>query len=140
MDTLFRVPHGFLRRHLSKIERGLVAAGLALVLYRLFASFPVYPSPWEVVAATAIFFVVLWSPAVGYFLAVMSALYPLYSVSLYLAVLFLAVALLGQRVFIHNMGATLLVLAAADNLVRLSVGVEDIDDLRAELDHALSGH
>lgn len=112
MDALFRVPHGFLRRHLSKIERGLVAAGLALVLYRLFASFPVYPSPWEVVAATAIFFVVLWSPAVGYFLAVVSALYPLYSVSLYLAVLFLAVALLGQRVFIQNMGATLLVLAA----------------------------
>jgi cystathionine gamma-lyase len=26
-----------------------------------------------------------------------------------------------------------------DNLVRLSVGVEDVDDLRAELDHALRG-
>lgn len=112
MEALVRMPHGFLRRHLSRLERGLVAAGLALVLYRLYTSFPVYPSPWEVVAATAIFFVVLWSPAVGFFLAVTSALYPLYSVSLYLAVLFLAIALLGQRVFINNMGATLLVLLA----------------------------
>jgi hypothetical protein len=38
--------------------------------------------------------------------------YPLYTLSLYIAVLFLAVALLGQRFFIHNLGATLLVLAA----------------------------
>ncbi len=112
MEALVRVPHGFLRRHLSRMERGLVAVGLALVLYRLFTSFPAYPSPWEVVVATAIFFVVLWSPPVGFFLAVASALYPLYTISLYLAVLFLAAALLGQRVFINNMGATLLVLLA----------------------------
>ncbi len=112
MDALFRVPHGFLRRNLSKAERVLVAAGLALALYQLFAALPAYPSPWEVVAATAVFFVVLWSPPLGYFLAVTTALYPLYTLSLYLAVLFLAIALLGQRVFIHNLGATLLVLLA----------------------------
>src|SRR5512135_2901984 len=53
-----------------------------------------------------------WSPPAGYFLAVTAALYPLYTLSLYLAVLFLAVALLGQRVFINNLGATLLVLLA----------------------------
>lgn len=110
MSILLRVPHGFFRRHLSVMERVLVAAGLALLLYQLMTSLPAYPSPWEVVVAVTVFFVMLWSPAVAYFLAIIAALYPLYTLSLYLAVLFLAVALLGQRIFIHNMGATLLVL------------------------------
>jgi hypothetical protein len=112
MDAVVRVPHAFLRRHLSWMERGLVAAGMGLVLYGLFTSLPAYPNPWEVVIATAAFFVMLWSPPAGYFLAVTAALYPLYTLSLYLAVLFLAIALLGQRVFINNLGATLLVLLA----------------------------
>jgi hypothetical protein len=112
MDALLRVPHGFLRRHLSMVERGLVSAGLGLVVYGLLTSLPVYPSPWEIAVSVTIALVMLWSPPVGYFLAVIAALYPLYTVSLYLAVLFLAVAMLGQRVFIHNMGATLLVLVA----------------------------
>ncbi len=112
MSVLLRVPHGFLRRHLSMAERGLVAAGLALALYGLLTGLPVYPTPWEIVLSAAVFLVMLWSPPLAYFLAVTAALYPLYTVSVYLAVLFLAVALLGQRVFIHNMGAALLVLAA----------------------------
>lgn len=112
MGALFRLPHGFLRRHLSMVERALVAAGVSLALYQLMSTLPAYPSPWEVVMAVTIFFVVLWSPPVGYFVAVVTALYPLYTVSLYLAVLFLAIALLGQRVFMHNMGAALLVLLA----------------------------
>lgn len=112
MNTVLRVPHGYLRRHLSSVERVLVAAGLAILLYQLLTFFPAYPSPWEVVLTTMIFVVMLWSPPVAYFLAVFAAVYPLYTVSLYLAVLFLVVALLGQRVFIHNLGATLLVLLA----------------------------
>jgi hypothetical protein len=112
MAALLRVPHAFFRRHLTWAERGLVAAGLGLVVYGLLAGLPAYPSPWEIVIAAAVFLVTLWSPPVGYFLAVTAALYPLYTLSLYLAVLFLAVALLGQRAFIQNMGATLLVLLA----------------------------
>ncbi len=110
MTSLLRIPHGFLRRHLSSVERALVAAGLSILLLRLLTIFPVYPSPWEVVLAVTIFLVMLWSPTVGYFLIVAAVLYPLYTISLYLAVLFLAVSLLGQRVFIHNLGALLLVL------------------------------
>ncbi len=109
MNALIRVPHGFLRRHLSTVERVLAAAGMGLALYGLLTGLPAYPSPWEIVASAAVFLVMLWSPGAGYFLAVTAALYPLYTLSLYLAVLFLAVALLGQRVFIHNLGATLLV-------------------------------
>ena len=93
-----------------------MAAGLALplaLLYQLF-SMPCLPTPprgkWWLAQRS-------FSSCSGrrrwpYFLAVIAALYPLYTLSLYLAVLFLAVALLGQRVFIHNMGATLLVLFA----------------------------
>jgi hypothetical protein len=112
VNAVLRVPHGFLRRHLSMTERVLVAAGLALMEYGLMTSLPAYPSPWEAVVATAIFFIMLWSPTLGYFLAVTAAMYPLYTLSMYLAVLFLAIALLGQRVFINNIGATLLVLLA----------------------------
>lgn len=112
MSVLVRVPHGFLRRHLSFVERGFVAAGMSMALYTLMTTLPAYPSPWEVVVATTVFLVMLWSPPVAYFVAVVAALYPLYTLSLYLAVLFLAIALLGQRVFIHNLGATLLVLMA----------------------------
>lgn len=111
MEMLLRYPHGLIRRHLSKLERGLVAAALAGLLYLFLLQVPAYPTPWEMVIATAVFCVMLWSPAVAFFLAVVAALYPLYTISLYLAVLFLAVALLGQRVFIYHMGATLLVLA-----------------------------
>ena len=110
MAALLQVPHGFFRRNLSKVERVLVAAGLSAALYALMAALPTYPSPWEAVIATAVFFVLLWSPPVAYFLAIIAAVYPLYGVSVYVAVLFLAVALLGQRLFIQNLGGTLLVL------------------------------
>lgn len=112
MAILLRTPHALIRRNLSSVERVFEAAGLAAGLYLLMTSLPAYPSPWEVVIATAVFVVVLWSPPAAYFLAVTAALYPLYTLSLYLAVLFLAVALLAQRVVIHNMGAALLVLLA----------------------------
>lgn len=92
------------------MERVLSVGGLALLLYHLLVSFPVYPSPWEVVLAATIFLVMLWSPFVAYFLATAAVFYPLYTVSLYLAVLFLVIMLLAQRIIIHNLGATLLVL------------------------------
>ncbi len=112
MAALLQVPHGFFRRNLSKVERVLVAGGLSAALYALMAALPTYPAPWEAVITTAVFFVLLWSPPVAYFLAIIAAVYPLYSVSVYVAVLFLAVALLGQRLFIQNLGGTLLVLTA----------------------------
>ena len=111
ISSLLRLPHGFVRRHLSSIERLLSAAVLAFFLYQLLVALPAYPSPWEIVIVTAVFLVTLWSPPVAYFLAVLAAAYPIYTLSIYLAALFLAVAMLGQRAFIENLGATLLVLA-----------------------------
>jgi hypothetical protein len=111
MSVLLRLPHGLMRRYLSWLERLLVAAGLSALLYGLMSSLPVYPLNWDLVMLAVVFVVTLWSPAIAYFIAVAAAAYPLYTLSLYVAVLFLAVALLGQRIFIHNLGATVLVLA-----------------------------
>jgi hypothetical protein len=100
MSGLVRLPHSLMRRYLSLLERILVAAGLAGLLYGLLSSLPVYPRDWDMVILAAVFVAALWWPAVAYFMAVAVAAYPLYTLSLYVAVLFLAVALLGRRVFI----------------------------------------
>lgn len=111
MSALLSLPHGLMRRYLSLLERLLVAAGLSGLLYGLMSSLPVYPPNWDLVVVAAVFVIALVWPGAAYFIAVLAAAYPLYTLSLYVAVLFLAVALLGQRVFIHNLGATVLVLA-----------------------------
>ncbi|MEJ2556486.1 MAG: hypothetical protein P8186_09690 [Anaerolineae bacterium] len=111
MSVLLRLPHGLMRRYLSWLERLLVAAGLSALLYGLMSSLPVYPLNWDLVILAVVFVVTLWSPGIAYFIAVAAAAYPLYTLSLYVAVLFLVVTLLGQRIFIHNLGATVLVLA-----------------------------
>jgi hypothetical protein len=111
MSALVRLPHGLMRRYLSVLERLLVAAGLSGLLYGLISGVPVYPPNWDLVILATVFVVALWSPTAAYFIAVAAAAYPLYTLSLYVAVLFLAVALLGQRIFIHNLGALVLVLA-----------------------------
>ncbi len=112
MSVLVRLPHGLARRYLSFLERLLVAAGLSGLLYGLLSNLPVYPINWDLVMVATVFVVCLWSPGVAYFIAVAAAAYPLYTLSLYVAALFLAVALLGQRIFIYNLGALVLVLAA----------------------------
>jgi len=112
VTQFIRYSHAFVRRNLDAIERLILAAlqaGLLLVWMRML---PAYPPYWDVVLAGVVFVATLWSPAVGYFLAVLAAAYPLYTVSIYLAVLFLVVALLGQRVILRNLGATLLAVAA----------------------------
>jgi hypothetical protein len=111
MSVLLRLPHGLMRRYLSWLERLLVATGLSALLYGLMSSLPVYPLNWDLVILAVVFVAALWSPGIAYFIAVAAVAYPLYTLSLYVAVLFLAVALLGQRIFIHNLGATVLVLA-----------------------------
>jgi hypothetical protein len=100
--------HSLTRRNMALVEHFIAAVGLSLLLYGLMRTVPVYPLYWDGVIAGAIFVLTLISPVAGYFAAVVAAAYPLYSVSLYLAVLFIAVAILGQHVFINNLGATLL--------------------------------
>lgn len=104
--------HSLIRRHLTLLEHFLTAAGMSLLLYGLMQSLPVYPLYWDVVLTVAVFALGLWMPAAGYFVAVLAAVYPLYSISIYIAVIFLAVAVIGQHLFIQNLGGTLLTLAS----------------------------
>lgn len=112
MSQLIRYSHGFIRRNLDVIERMLLAAALSGLLLAWMRMVPAYPPFWDVVLAGVVFVAALWSPPVSYFLAILAAAYPVYQVSLYLAVLFLAAALLGQRIILNNLGAALLTVAA----------------------------
>lgn len=112
MTQLLRYSHAFVRRRLDAIERLLLASVLALLLWVWMRTLPAYPPFWDVVLVGVVFIAALWSPAVGYFLSVLAAAYPLYLVSIYLAVLFLVAALLGQRIILRNLGAALLTAAA----------------------------
>lgn len=99
------------QRRQSVLEHAVTVVCFTALLWGLLSAIPVYPANWVpvmllVVAVTGFF----W-PTVAYFIALFCALYPVYTVSLYLAVLFLAVALLGQRIFIHNLGPVVLVLS-----------------------------
>ena len=111
MSALVRLPHGLMRRYLSFLERLLVAAGLSALVFAVVSNIPVYPPNWDLVILATVFVIALWWPAAAYFIAVAAVAYPLYTLSLYIVVLFLAVALLGQRIIIHNLGAMILVLA-----------------------------
>jgi len=87
----------------------MIALGV-LVTLTLY-SIPALPNNWIVVIGVAIAILGLRWPAVAYFGAVAALIYPLYMINLYLAVLFVAVSMLGQRLFVHYLGATVLVLA-----------------------------
>lgn len=112
MRNLFYRFHSLIRRNLSLFERALTAAGLSALVYILAQSIPVYPTYWDVVIVGIVFLLTLWSPVAGYFIAVLAISYPLFTISIYIAVLFLAIGILGQHVFIQNLGGTLLTLAS----------------------------
>lgn len=111
MKTIYPF-HSFLRRNLGMVEQIITAAGLAVLLYGLMWFIPSYPPDWGIVIVVAVFLISIGSPVAGYFLAVLAAAYPLYLVSIYLAVVFLAIAVIGQHAFIQNLGGVLMTLAA----------------------------
>ncbi len=107
-----RGPHNLYRRYQGLLERLVTSLALALLvtlvhLYLL----PVYPENWVLVIGVAVAALGLRWPFLAYVVAVATMIYPLYLINLYLAVLFVAISALGQRTFVHYMGATVLVLA-----------------------------
>lgn len=108
----FRGPHNLYRRYQGFLERSLTACGLAaLITLTLLDALPVYPENWVIVAGVAIAVLGIRWPLAAYIIAMATLLYPIYVINLYLAVLFVAVAVLGHRLFVHYLGATILVLA-----------------------------
>jgi hypothetical protein len=111
MQRILTFPSTFYQRHQPAVERLVAVLGVCGLVFILLESLPVYPPDWDVVILVAILLLGLWSTAAAYYLAVAVLLFPLYSISLYLAVLFLAVAVLGQWVIIRNLGLAVLVAA-----------------------------
>jgi hypothetical protein len=111
VSAVFRAPHRLVRRNLTGLERLISAAGLAGLIYLLLLAHPVFPPFWDLVIVSAVFAGTLYAPAVGYFLALAAGTFSIFSISLYLSVIYLAIGLLGQQVFIRNLGALVLILA-----------------------------
>jgi hypothetical protein len=108
---LFRGPHSIYRRYQGFLESSATAIGFATLVTIALNSLAAYPYNWVLVIGTAIAILGIRWPAIAYILAVIVMVYPIYILNLYLAVLFLAVSTLGHRLFIHFLGATILVLA-----------------------------
>ena len=111
ITQVFRGPHSLYRRYQPFIESTIVAIGLASLIMLALSSLPVYPYNWVIVIGVAIAIAALRWPLVAYFIAVAVMVYPIYTINLYLAVLFVAIMALAHRPLSHYLGATVLVLA-----------------------------
>ncbi len=108
--TFLNSLHAAIRRNLHWLEQFVIAGGLTALLAQLFAAQPVYPMYWDTVILACVFFMLAFWPAPGYFVFLLAALYPLSSISIYVAVLVLAIGLIGQHWFIPNLGLLALIL------------------------------
>jgi len=106
-----RGPHNLYRRYQGLLESSVTAVGLAALVSLTLWNIAAYPANWVLVIGIAIAVLGVRWPLVAYIVAAASLVYPIYTVNLYLAVIFVAVAVLGHRVFVHYMGATLLIIA-----------------------------
>jgi hypothetical protein len=110
MTAILRAPHRIYKRYQSTVERVITVVGLGLLVAGVLVSLPVYPPNWSPVLVALVIVIGLRWPLGAYILAVLSVVYPIYTISLYLAILFVAVAILGQRLSSHYLGATVLIL------------------------------
>jgi len=111
ITQVFRGPHSIYRRYQALLESLATSIGFAALVTLALISLDVYPYNWVLVIGFTIAILgIRWDPF-AYILAVAVLLYPIYTINLYLAVLFLAISALGHRLFVHYLGATALVLA-----------------------------
>ncbi|MEM7028526.1 MAG: hypothetical protein AAF629_02950 [Chloroflexota bacterium] len=109
MTTMVRTSHRFYKRYQSSVESVITGLGLGLLVGLLLANIPVYPPNWAPVLISIIALVAIQWPLVAYLLAALVIIYPIYTISLYLAVLFFAIAILAHRPASHYLGATVLI-------------------------------
>ena len=88
----FRGPHNLYRRYQGLLESTLTSVGLAIIVMLALLAIGAYPYNWIVVMAVAIAAVGIRWPLVAFGLAIGVMLYPIYTINLYLAVLFLAIS------------------------------------------------
>ncbi len=110
--TLLRTLHEFIRTHHAQAAR-LFAAGLLAALLGLWMQVSEqYPPYWDVAMVILTVLAGLWSPLAAWWLAGLVALYGLYQLSFYLAVLWLCVLILAQRPASRHLALSALLLAA----------------------------
>lgn len=111
MTVLVRTSHRIYKRYQSLVEAAIASMGLAFLMGIVLATIPVYPPNWAPVLITIVALIGIRWPLLAYTVASLAVLYPIYTLSLYLAVLFLAIAVLLHRPASHYLGATVLILA-----------------------------
>jgi hypothetical protein len=111
MSAFVRTSHRVYKRYQSLFEAAITSLCLALLVGLALFNLPVYPPNWAPVAAAVIALVGFRWPLAAYLLTIGVLLYPIYTLSLYLAILFLAVAIVVHRPAGHYLGATILVVS-----------------------------
>jgi len=90
-------------------ERAIPATGLVVLSHLLYQALPAYPSDWRPFLLIAIFCAALYNVTLGYFIAVALAMWPLWTLSPYLASIFLALAVLAQSPILRRLSWSLLI-------------------------------
>lgn len=99
------------RRYQALVESSATSMAFALLVTLVLKNLNVYPEKWVVVIGVTMGLIGIRWPIVSYIIGVVTLAYPIYTINFYLVVLFIAVSALGQRLFVHFLGATTLVLA-----------------------------
>jgi hypothetical protein len=105
-----RGPHNLYRRYQALLESAIAAVALASLVTLTLLNLAIYPVNWVLVMGAAIAILGIRWPLAAYIVAVTALVYPIYTINLYLAVLFLALSVLSQQVVIHYLGAAVLIL------------------------------
>jgi len=95
----------------TTINRAISAAWLSGMIWLTLGELPVYPPQWRAVIAASVLTVGLWTMEWAFYIAILALLYPLYHISIYVMVLFLAMAALLRPVIIAHFNQTLLIVS-----------------------------
>lgn len=91
-------------------DRAVPSAGLALLLWACAEATGAYPREWRLFLAACLFMLGMAWSGVAYTAFTFFIAYPLYSISIYLAAIVLAVLILTSHWAMRNLGTTVLVL------------------------------
>jgi hypothetical protein len=111
MSFLYRPLLSLYQNNRTTINRAISAAWLSGMIWLTLGELPVYPAQWRAFIAAGVLTVGLWTHEGAFYIAVLALLYPLYHISIYVMVLFLAVAALLRPVIIAHFNQTLLVVS-----------------------------
>jgi hypothetical protein len=110
INRAFRGPHNLYRRYQALLESTVTAVALAALIVLALLNFSVYPTNWVLVIGVGIAVLGIRWPLIASVIALAVMVYPIYTINLYLAVLFLGIGVLTQRAFVHYLGAAVLIL------------------------------